>query len=95
MSDYLKVDQMHQSQMVRGSEMLLDALRNQHPRIVAHLTKAKREEGNEVTRPKFVAAHRPHPNRRTTSDSVWPLRGADGRTYAATQPHYQPKVTKP
>jgi hypothetical protein len=95
MSDYLKVDQMHKTKMRIGSEMLLDALRNHHPRIVAHLTKTKREEGNEVEQPKFVAAHRPHPNRRTTSDSVWPLRRADGQTYAATQPHYQPKVTKP
>jgi hypothetical protein len=32
---------------------------------------------------------------RRSSDSVWPLRRADGQTYAATQPHYQPKVTKP
>jgi hypothetical protein len=32
---------------------------------------------------------------RRSSDSVWPLRRADGQTYATTQPHYQPKVTKP
>jgi hypothetical protein len=29
---------------------------------------------------------------RRSSDSVWPLRRADGQTYAATQPHYQRKV---
>jgi hypothetical protein len=31
---------------------------------------------------------------RRSSDSVWPLRRADGRTYAATQPHYQRKASK-
>lgn len=35
-----------------------------------------------MTRPKFILAHRPDPNRRTSSDSVWPLRGADGLTWA-------------
>ncbi|MDI3491993.1 MAG: hypothetical protein PWP11_3270 [Thauera sp.] len=94
MSDYLKVDQLHQARMRSGSEMLLDALRREHPRIVAHLTKAKREEGNEVDQPKFIMAHRPDPSRRTSSDSVWPLRRADGRTYAEVQPHYQPKVVE-
>jgi hypothetical protein len=29
---------------------------------------------------------------RRSSDSVWPLRRADGRTYAEVQPHYQPKA---
>jgi hypothetical protein len=29
---------------------------------------------------------------RRSSDSVWPLRRADGRTYAEAQPHYQRKV---
>jgi hypothetical protein len=39
-------------------------------------------------------ANRIDPNARTrrSSDSVWPLRRADGRTYAETQPRYQPKV---
>ena len=32
-----------------------------------------------MSRPKFILAHKPDPNRRTTSDSVWPLRGLDGR----------------
>lgn len=32
--------------------------------------------------PRFILAHRPDPNRRTSSDSVWPLRGADGLTWA-------------
>jgi hypothetical protein len=31
---------------------------------------------------------------RRSSDSVWPLRRADGRTYAEVQPHYQPKVVE-
>jgi hypothetical protein len=31
---------------------------------------------------------------RRSSDSVWPLRRADGQTYAATQPHYQRKDVK-
>lgn len=35
-----------------------------------------------MTRPKFILAHRPDPNRRTSSDHVWPLRGADGLTFA-------------
>jgi hypothetical protein len=35
-----------------------------------------------MSKPKFIVAHRPDPNRRTTSDSVWPLRGADGLTWA-------------
>jgi hypothetical protein len=35
---------------------------------------------------------KPHPTRRTSSESVWPLRRADGRTWAETQPRYQPKV---
>ena len=35
-----------------------------------------------MTRPKFILAHRPDPNRRTSPDSVWPLRGADGLTWA-------------
>lgn len=35
-----------------------------------------------MTRPKFILAHKPDPNRRTSSDSVWPLRGADGLTWA-------------
>lgn len=42
--------------------------------------------------PRFILGHRPDPTRRTSSDSVWPLRRADGRTYAEVQPHYQPKV---
>jgi hypothetical protein len=29
---------------------------------------------------------------RRSSDSVWPLRRADGCTYAEVQPHYQRKV---
>jgi hypothetical protein len=43
MSDYLKVDQMHKTKMRNGSEMLLNALRDRHPRIIANLAKAKRE----------------------------------------------------
>lgn len=35
-----------------------------------------------MTRLKFIIAHRPDPNRRTSSDSAWPLRGADGLTWA-------------
>jgi len=35
-----------------------------------------------MSRPKFILAHRADPTRRTTSDSVWPLRGADGLTWA-------------
>lgn len=32
--------------------------------------------------PRFIIAHRPDPNRRTSPDSAWPLRGADGLTWA-------------
>ena len=32
--------------------------------------------------PKFISAHKPDPNRRTSPDSAWPLRGADGLTWA-------------
>ena len=35
-----------------------------------------------TTGPNFILAHRPDPTRRTSSDSVWPLRGADGLTWA-------------
>lgn len=35
-----------------------------------------------MTRPKFILAHRPDPARRTSPDTVWPLRGADGLTWA-------------
>jgi hypothetical protein len=31
---------------------------------------------------KIPQAAQPHPNRRTSSDQVWPLRRADGRTWA-------------
>lgn len=34
----------------------------------------------------------PKARSRRSSDSVWPLRRADGRTYAEVQPHCQPKV---
>jgi hypothetical protein len=34
------------------------------------------------TRRRLIIAHKPDPNRRTSSDSVWPLRGADGLTWA-------------
>jgi hypothetical protein len=46
---------------------------------------------------KFAIAQTIEPSARIrrSSDSVWPLRRADGQTYAATQPHYQPKVIKP
>lgn len=47
-----------------------------------------------MSTPRFILAHRPGPNRRTSSDSVWPLRRADGRTYAEVQPQYQQKVVE-
>ena len=31
---------------------------------------------------------------RRSSDSAWPLRRADGRTYAEVQAFYQPKATE-
>jgi hypothetical protein len=36
----------------------------------------------------------PNARIRRSSDSVWPLRRADGQTYAATQPRYQRKESK-
>ena len=35
-----------------------------------------------TTTPRFIIAHRPDPTRRTSPDSAWPLRGADGLTWA-------------
>jgi hypothetical protein len=35
-----------------------------------------------TVRPRFFIAHRPDPTRRTSPDSAWPLRGADGLTWA-------------
>jgi hypothetical protein len=34
---------------------------------------------------KFILAHRPNPNRRTSSDSAWPLRRANGMTWAESK----------
>jgi hypothetical protein len=31
------------------------------------------------------------PTRRVSPDSAWPLRRADGQTYAQVQPHYKQK----
>lgn len=45
-----------------------------------------------MTRPKFIVAHRPHSDRRTTSDSVWPLRGADGLTWAERKERNKERV---
>lgn len=39
MSDYLKVDQNYRMHMRTGSEMLLAALRREHPRIIDRLTR--------------------------------------------------------
>jgi hypothetical protein len=41
MSDYEHAAQMYRKQMALSSEMLLNALRNEHPRIIAHLTRDK------------------------------------------------------
>lgn len=46
-----------------------------------------------MTRPKFIIAHRPDPDRRTSSDSVWPLRGADGLTWAERKAHRAKETT--
>jgi hypothetical protein len=35
--------------------------------------------------------HRPHPTRRTSPDSAWPIRRADGQTPAQVRPNYERK----
>jgi hypothetical protein len=46
-----------------------------------------------MTRPKFILAHKPDPNRRTSPNSAWPIRLADGRTPAQVRPHYEAKAS--
>lgn len=45
-----------------------------------------------MTRPKFILAHKPDPNRRTSADHVWPLRGADGLTWAERKERSKERV---
>lgn len=35
--------------------------------------------------PKFILAHRPNRNHRTSSDGAWPLRRANGMTWAESK----------
>jgi hypothetical protein len=37
------------------------------------------------TEPKFILAHRPNRNHRTSSDGAWPLRRANGMTWAESK----------
>lgn len=45
-----------------------------------------------TTSPRFIIAHRPDPNRRTSADHVWPLRGADGLTWAERKERNKERV---
>jgi hypothetical protein len=47
--------------------------------VIASLREYKEQE---MTRPKFILAHKPDPTRRSSPDSAWPLRGFDGLTWA-------------
>ena len=44
MSNYEQTDALYRAEMVRNSEMLLDALRRQHPRIIHILTHPARRK---------------------------------------------------
>lgn len=46
----------------------------------------------EMTRPKFILAHKPDPTRRSSPDSAWPLRGADGLTWAERKERNKERV---
>lgn len=45
-----------------------------------------------MSAPRFILAHRPGPNRRTSSDSVWPLRDASGLTWAERKERNKERV---
>lgn len=45
-----------------------------------------------MTTPRFILAHRPDPNRRTSSDSVWPLKTATGETWAERKERSKERV---